>query len=523
MSKKGLTPYYYCLLLIFLRDLLAAVASSSDINRSHFPEDFLFGTSTSSVQIEGAYLEGNKKVLPTGIFSLTFQDGGNTDVAADHYHRYMEDIELMHSMGVNSYRFSIAWSRILPGGRFGEVNQAGIDFYNNLINELLKRGIQPFVTLNHFDIPQELEDRYGAWLSPQIQEDFGYFAEVCFKAFGDRVKYWCTFNEPNLMIKYGYLTGIFPPGRCSPPSGNCSAGDSAIEPYIAAHNVILSHATATDIYRKNYQANQGGSIGIVMSAYWYEPLRNIPADISAAERLLAFENAWYLDPIMFGDYPPEMRQILGSRLPIFSEEDRRKLGNKLDFIGINHYTTLYVQDCMFFPCKPGDSEGDTFALTTGERDGRLIGTPTPMPMLYVVPHGMQHIVQYFQKRYNNTVMYITENGYPQESSNLSEKKDLVNDKERVEYLKNYLASLNIAIRNGANVKGYFVWSLIDNFEWLFGYTLRFGLHYVDFNTLERTPKLSALWYKEFLNATPSTLRLNKETDHFKSRRILSPF
>ncbi|KAG9446574.1 hypothetical protein H6P81_012702 [Aristolochia fimbriata] len=518
---KGLA---YC--LVFLSLLSQLLAASHNIHRSQFPEDFLFGTSTSSVQVEGAYLEGNKSLTNWDVFSHIpgkIKGGGNPDVAADHYHRYLEDIELMHSMGVNTYRFSISWSRILPSGRFGQVNQAGIDFYSNLINELLNRGIQPFVTLNHFDIPQELEDRYGAWLSPQIQQDFGYFAEVCFKAFGDRVKYWCTFNEPNLMIKFGYIIGTIPPGRCSQPSGDCPAGNSALEPYIAAHNVILSHATATNIYRKNYQAKQGGSIGIVISAYWYEPLRNIPADISATERLLAFENAWFVDPIMFGDYPPEMRQILGSRLPIFSEEDRRKLGNKLDFIGINHYSTLYVQDCMFFPCKPGDSLGDTFALTTGERDGRSIGTLTPMPMSYVVPQGMHRVVHYFQKRYNNTVMYITENGYPQESSrDVSNKKDILNDKERVEYLKNYLASLYVAIRNGANVKGYFVWSLIDNFEWVFGYTLRFGLHYVDFNTLERTPKLSARWYKEFLNGSPSPLQLIKGIDLFKSRRIL-PF
>ncbi|XP_068666374.1 beta-glucosidase 18-like [Aristolochia californica] len=409
----------------------------------------------------------------------------------------------MHSMGVNSYRFSISWSRVLPRGKFGEVNQAGIDFYNNLINALLQRGIHPFVTLNHFDIPQELEDRYGSWLNSQIQYDFGHFAEVCFKAFGDRVKYWITFNEPNLMIKHGYLIGIFPPGHCSEPSGECPMGDSAIEPYIAAHNLILSHASATDIYRKKYQVKQGGLIGMAMSAYWYEPLRNIPADVSATQRLLAFDIAWYLDPIIYGDYPPEMRQILGSRLPTFSSQERRKLQNKLDFIGINHYSTLYVRDCLFFPCKPGDSQGDSFAFITGERDGHPIGTPTPMPTLYVVPEGMQQIVQYLQKRYNNTAMYITENGYPQKSGNVS-KKDLLNDKERVEYLENYLTSLNVAIRNGANVRGYFVWSLMDNFEWLYGYTLRFGLHYVDYNTLERTPKLSAHWYKDFLN-NPKTL------------------
>ncbi|XP_058094669.1 beta-glucosidase 18-like isoform X6 [Magnolia sinica] len=473
------------------------------LHRSQFPQDFLFGTSTSSYQIEGAYLEGNKGLSNWDVFSHIpgkIADGSNGNVADDHYHRYMEDIELMHSLGVNSYRFSISWSRILPKGRFGEINRAGIEFYNNLIDALLLKGIQPFVTLNHFDIPQELEDRYGAWLSSQIQEDFGYFTEVCFKSFGDRVKYWTTFNEPNLMVKLSYLTGLYPPAHCSKPYGNCTTGDSAIEPYIAAHNIILSHATATDIYRRKYQAKQGGSIGIVVSAIWYEPLRDIPADRSAAQRALAFHTAWFLDPIIYGDYPPEMRQILGLRLPTFSPNDRRKLQNKLDFIGINHYSSLYAQDCMFFSCNSGTPEEDTNTLLTGEKDGRLIGMTTGMPTLYVVPWGMEKIVTYIKERYNNTPMYITENGYPQDSKNGVSKKELLNDVERVEYLRSYVTSLSGSMRKGADVRGYFTWSLIDNFEWAFGYTLRFGLYHVDFNTLERTPKLSARWYKQFLSS-----------------------
>ncbi|KAG9445801.1 hypothetical protein H6P81_011929 [Aristolochia fimbriata] len=499
-----------CFLLFHLLSLMAC-----PIDRSQFPTDFVFGTSTSSYQIEGAYLEDNKSLSNWDVFSHIpgkIKGGGTGDVAVDHYHLYMEDVELLHSLGVNSYRFSISWARILPRGRFGRVNQAGISFYSNLVNELLRRGIQPFVTLNHFDIPQELEERYGAWLSPQIQKDFGYFAEACFKALGDRVKYWITFNEPNLMVKFQYLTGEFPPGLCSAEYGN-----SASEPYIAGHNVILSHATATQIYKNKYRVKQGGSIGIVMSADWYEPLRNIPADVLAVQRHLAFENAWFVDPFIFGDYPPEMRQILGSRLPTFSAEERRMLqSNKLDFIGINHYTTLYVEDCLFSPCKHGHFPGDTFTHVTGERDGHTIGTPTEMPNFYVVPRGMQQIVEYFQKRYNNVVMYITENGYPQGDNNSSiSQNELLNDKERVEYIANYLSFLNVAIRNGANVKGYFAWSLMDNFEWFYGFTLRFGLYHVDYNTMKRKPKLSAQWYKEFLNGSKTLIR---RTGGFQSPR-----
>ncbi|CAL9165535.1 unnamed protein product [Musa hybrid cultivar] len=485
--------------LLVLFRLLSLAAC---LDRSHFPPSFLFGTSTSSYQIEGAYLEDNKSLSNWDVFTHIpgrIKDGSNGDIADDHYHRYMEDIELMHSLGVNSYRFSISWSRILPRGRFGGINPQGVAFYNKLIDALLlKAGIQPFVTLNHYDIPQELEDRYGAWLNAQIQKDFGYFAEVCFEEFGDRVKYWTTFNEPNVMVKFGYGNGKYPPNHCSQPFGNCSSGDSSTEPYVAAHNVILSHATAVEVYKTKYQAKQGGSIGIVMATTWFEPLRDVPADRAAARRAQSFYVPWFLDPIIYGDYPPAMRQILGSRLPRFSTSDKKKLQHKSDFIGVNHYTSSYAKDCMFSPCEGGGSEGDASVLTTGERNGLAIGKPTAMPNFYVVPRGMEKIVMYIKKRYKNIPMFITENGYPQGSDHNTSVTDLLNDKDRVEYLRSYLSSLHKAMRQGADVRGYFVWSLIDNFEWLYGYTLRFGLYHVIYETQERTPKLSATWYQEFL-------------------------
>ncbi|XP_043705390.1 beta-glucosidase 18-like [Telopea speciosissima] len=425
----------------------------------------------------------------------------------------------MHSLGVNAYRFSISWSRILPKGRFGEVNPVGIEFYNNLINALLLHGIQPFVTLHHVDFPQELEDQYGSWLSPEMQQDFWYFAEVCFKAFGDRVKYWVTMNEPNLMTKLGYMVGEVPPNHCTKPSNNgCQHGNPAHEPYVAAHNMILSHATAVDIYRRKYQLKQGGMIGIVLHALWYEPLRDTVTDRLAAKRAVAFFNAWILDPIMYGDYPIEMREILGPLLPTFSLQEKEKLKNKLDFIGINHYTTLYAQDCLFSQCNSKPSQEDAFVNPTGERDGRPIGDPTAMKEIYVVPYGMEKIVMYFKERYNNTPMIITENGYPDASYPNAPVEDLLNDTKRVEYLSSYLASLTIAMRNGADVRGYFIWSLFDNFEWNSGYSLRYGLHYVQYNTLDRIEKLSAKWYKEFLNGE-NTMKQSTHSD-FKIRRLL---
>ncbi|XXG71720.1 hypothetical protein AAC387_Pa07g0982 [Persea americana] len=270
-------PFFILLLL----GLSFVGNSLEQISRGLFPDGFLFGTASSSYQFEGAILEDGKSLSNWDIFSHkpgNIKSGENVDIADDHYHLYMDDIELMHSLGVNSYRFSISWARILPGGRTGDINPAGIMFYNKLIDALLLRGIHPFVTLNHFDIPQVLEDRYGSWLSSQMQEEFVYFAEICFRELGDRVKLWATFNEPNVVAKYGYLMGTYPPGRCSAPFGNCSDGNSDIEPFVAAHNIILSHAKAVYNYRKHYQSKQGGRIGIVVHAVMYEPLKEEEAE-----------------------------------------------------------------------------------------------------------------------------------------------------------------------------------------------------------------------------------------------------
>ncbi|KAH9290792.1 hypothetical protein KI387_034909, partial [Taxus chinensis] len=399
--------------------------------------------------VEGAILEDRKGLNNWDVFTHThpgkIADGGNGDVADDHYHRYLEDIELMQSLGVNSYRFSISWSRILPRGR-GAINEKGIKFYNNLIDALLSKGIQPFVTLNHYDLPQHLEEAYGGWLSSRIIEDFEAFVDVCFKTFGDRVKYWATFNEPNIFIERGYVSGTYPPSRCTWPFGNCTDGDSAREPYVAAHNVLLSHAAAVNIYRTKYQDVQAGCIGIVICAEWYEPFRTIPDDIVAAKRLLAFDTAWFLDPIVYGDYPPEMRQMLGRRLPTFSREMSQKMRGSFDFIGLNHYTALYAKDCLFSPCLATTYLPDAFVHTTGERDGILIGEATAMEDVFLVPDGIEKIVMYVKDRYNNPAIIITENGYPQHNDESAPMEEVLNDVERVQQMKSYLTSLAAAMR-----------------------------------------------------------------------------
>ncbi|XP_065877280.1 beta-glucosidase 46-like isoform X2 [Euphorbia lathyris] len=406
----------------------------------------------------------------------------------------------MVSLGVNSYRFSISWARILPKGRFGDVNFVGIRYYNKLIDALLLKGIQPFVTLVHFDLPQELEARYKGFLSSESQKDFGYYANICFKYFGDRVKLWATFNEPNYQVILGYRSGQFPPSRCSSYFGNCTEGNSENEPFVAAHNIILSHATAVQIYRTKYEKDQGGSIGIVVHFHWFEPISNSTADKLASERAQAFFSNWFLDPIIFGKYPREMVEILGSTLPEFSNNDQEKLKNGLDFIGINHYTSFYVQDCMYSSCKigRGSSETEGFCRQTQQRNGVPIGQPTDSDILYVYPDGMEKMVTYVKDRYKNVPMIITENGYDEANNPKLSIEEVVDDVRRVEYISGYLDALTTAMRKGADVRGYFVWSLLDNFEWTGGYTHRFGLHYVDFATLERIPKSSATWFKEFV-------------------------
>ncbi|GJR27811.1 beta-glucosidase 46-like protein isoform X1 [Tanacetum coccineum] len=481
---------------------------------SSFPRNFLFGTASSSYQFEGGYLADGKGLSNWDIFSHrtgNIVDGSNGDIAVDHYHLYLEDLELMEYMGINTYRFSISWARILPKGRFGNVNIAGIKHYNKIINALIEKGwkeeyslsrIQPFVTLTHYDIPQELEDRYGGWLSPQIQQDFAYYASICFKYYGDRVKYWVTLNEPNVVAVRGYRSGIYPPARCSSSFGNCTSGDSESEPYIAAHNMILSHAAAVNIYRTKYQRNQNGSIGIVMNAVWYEPISNSTQDRLAAQRALSFFLNWFLDPIIFGNYPEEMKDILGSLLPEFSNDSLGKLKNGLDFIGINHYTSFYAKDCLHSTCEqggPGVSMTEGYFLRTAYKNDVPIGESTAVDWLNVYPEGMEKIVTYLKHRYNNTPIYVKFAGFGVNNAPDASIENFLNDDKRVEYLKSYLDALVSAIRKGADVRGYIAWSLLDNFEWLSGYTIRFGLYHVDYITLERTPKSSAKWYKQLIS------------------------
>ncbi|KAL4580288.1 hypothetical protein LXL04_016476 [Taraxacum kok-saghyz] len=491
------------------------------IKRSDFPPGFLFGAATSSYQVEGAYLADGKSLSNWDVFCHSAVEKmeimENGDIADDHYHLFLKDIENMHSLGVKAYKFSISWARILPRGRFGEVNPEGILFYNKIIDNLLLKGIEPFVTLFHNDFPQELEEIYGSWLNPQMQyisflkisfnysmyyggrEEFLHLAEICFNSFGDRVKYWITINEPNIFIEWAYEYALFPPSRCSEPFGNCLFGNSDMEPLIAMHNMLLAHGKAAKLYHDTFQPKQGGSIGLVVHCLMFEPLTDSDLDLKAAERAFAFNIGWPLDPLIFGDYPEVMREYLGSDLPTFSLEEKNFMKNSIDFIGINHYSTIYAKNCINSRCSStGNRSINGFVDFVGERDGIFIGELTGLKDLYVVPRGMEEIVNHIKIRYNNKPMFITENGYSSPYVSNEFVSDILNDVKRVEFHSKYLASLAKSIREGADVRGYFIWSLMDSYEWFQGYKVKFGLYYVERQGLARIPKLSARWYKSFL-------------------------
>jgi beta-glucosidase/6-phospho-beta-glucosidase/beta-galactosidase len=301
-----------------------------------FPSGFVWGAATSSYQIEGATNEGGRGRSIWDAFceeTNKIADSSNGDVACDHYHRMEEDVQLLKSLGIRAYRFSISWPRIFPTGT-GDINPEGIAFYNRLIDELLKYDIEPWVTLYHWDLPQSLQDEYGGWLGPKIVEDFSYYASACFTAFGDRVKNWIALNESWTVAVQGYEDGSKAPGIIDNPP---------VDVYLVGHHLLLAHARAYQIYKKDFAPTQNGKVGIANCGDWRYPLDpSSKADHDAAERSMVFQYAWLTDPLVFGDYPKDMRDRLGERLPLFTADEQNELKGTLDFMGLNHYSTLYV-------------------------------------------------------------------------------------------------------------------------------------------------------------------------------------
>ena len=392
-------------------------------------KDFYWGTATAAYQIEGAVNEDGRGQCVWDVFTRqphAVSNGDNGDIADDAYHKVKEDVQIMKDMGLNAYRFSISWSRILPSG-YGEVNQAGVDHYNYLIDTLLKAGITPFVTLYHWDLPQGLEDKYGGLLSPEVEKDFANYADICFRNFGDRVKKWVTLNEPWTVAYKGYGIGTHAPGRCSNRE-LCAHGDSATESYIVGHNLLNAHAAAVELYRSQYKAHQNGEIGIVLNLDWGEPLTMSYNEHAAAARHNEFQLAWFADPVFFGRYPSSMKSAVGTRLPEFTREQHNRLVGSLDFLGLNHYSSRYYVDgaymrggsagnvSLLFPAAQakalqGGDLGtgwafDQFTYSSKyDLHGRLIGPQAESDWLNAVPWGFFDVLMYVHNRYS--IAYTT--------------------------------------------------------------------------------------------------------------------
>ncbi|CAI9089622.1 OLC1v1024228C1 [Oldenlandia corymbosa var. corymbosa] len=426
----------------------------------------------------------------------------------------------MKKIGLDAYRFSISWPRVLPGGRLSAgINKQGIEYYNNLIDELLANGIEPYVTLFHWDVPQALESEYGGFLSDRIVDDFREFADLCFWEFGDRVKNWITLNEPWTFAVLGYAGGGTAPGRgvvnttehvkdevpkhrChAPHSDDCNEdGDPGTEPYIVTHNLLLAHAAAVKLYRDNYKC-QGGKIGITLVSQWWEPLTKTPEDVEAVERMADFMFGWYMAPITYGYYPERMRNIVKSRLPTFTDDQSKDLAGSFDFVGVNYYTGRYASDISKDPITVVSYNTDMMVKTqVSDVNGKLIGPVAGSDWLYVYPLGIYELLKHIQSRYKDPVIYITENGYDEVNDPKLTISQARRDEKRIAYIHDHLQYVKKAVDEKVKVQGYFVWSFIDNYEWQEGYTVRYGMTYVDYrNGYERYPKLSALWYMNFLN------------------------
>ncbi|KAL3752090.1 hypothetical protein ACJRO7_012847 [Eucalyptus globulus] len=476
------------------------------LNRSSFPAGFLFGTASAAYQYEGAANEDGRGPSIWDYFTHKYPgkiaDGSNGDVAIDSYHRYKEDVGIMKEMGLDAYRFSISWSRILPKGKLeGGINKEGVQYYNNLINELLAHGIQPFVTLFHWDLPQALDEEYGGFLSSHVVDDFRDYVEVCFKEFGDRVKHWITLNEPWSYAVSGYANGQLAPGRCSDwQMLNCTGGDSGTEPYIVTHNQLLAHATAVKLYRDKYKASQKGVIGITLVSHWMVPYSDAEHNQNSALRALDWMLGWFLDPITYGTYPRSMRSLVGKRLPKFTKEQSLLVKGSFDFLGLNYYTANYARYMHYSNALNSSYLTDARTNLSTERNGIPIGPEAASSWLFVYPSGIQSLLLYVKTKYQNPLIYITENGIDEFNNSTLPLEQQLSDYMRIDYYYRHLSYLHKAIKDGVNVKGYFAWSLLDNFEWSSGYTVRFGINYVDYkNGLKRYPKQSALWFKSFLD------------------------
>ena len=442
-----------------------------------FPKDFLWGCATAAYQVEGSPLADGAGQSIWHRFVHTpglVRNGDTGDVACDHYRRYQEDVALMSSLGLNAYRFSISWSRILPEGR-GRVNAAGLGFYERLVDALLERGIQPLATLYHWDLPAALDDR-GGWLNPDVAHWFAEYADVMFRKLDDRVKMWATLNEPWVVTDGGYLHGALAPGH-----------KNKYEAPIASHNLMRSHAMAV----KAYRATGKNKIGLVVNLEPKYPASQSAEDLAARQRAEAYMNRQYLDPVFHGRYPAELKEIFGEAWPEWPASDYALLKEPFDFLGVNYYTRNVTRhDPNQWPLRAGPvtQKSATYTETGWE----------------VFPQGLTDVLLWVKENYGPIPMYITENGAAFFDPPVADG-DVVEDPLRVKYYRAHLRAIREAMRRGCDIRGYFAWSLLDNLEWSLGYTKRFGIVHVDFETQKRTPKQSARFYSQVIASRGANL------------------
>ena len=438
-------------------------------SRSDFPDDFLWGAATAAYQIEGAVAEDGRGVSIWDRFCATPGKVRNADsgaIACDFYHRYREDVALMRELGLTAFRFSVSWPRVLPDGR-GKVNAAGLDFYDRLVDELLAAGIEPVVTLYHWDLPVALEDA-GGWPERATAEAFCELTEVVARRLGDRVGRWITQNEPWVVAWLGYGRGEHAPGRAS-------TGDALA----AAHHLLLSHGLATEVLRSEAP---DARIGISLDLVQPYPASAAPEDVAAARELDGERNRWFLDPLFRAEYPADVRERFAAHALPIRDGDLVTIAAPIDFLGINYYQRQIVA---------GTADGGRSLVHQPQSVHTAMGWE-------VSPEGLFDLLVRLRDDYAPTAIDVTENGAA--FGDVRSHDGAVRDPERRDYLAAHLDAVRRAIAAGVPVEGYFAWSFMDNFEWAYGYGKRFGLVFVDYPTLERVPKSSFYWYRDFIAA-----------------------
>ncbi len=441
-----------------------------------FPEGFLWGTATAAHQIEGSPLADGAGPSIWTRFAHTpgmTANGDTGDVACDHYRRWRDDVALMRALGMRAYRFSVSWSRVLPDGT-GRVNPKGLDFYSRLVDALLENGIEPLLTLYHWDLPAALDDR-GGWLNRDSADWFAEYGRVLYRALDGRVKKWVTINEPWVVSDGGYLHGALAPGH-----------RSKYEAPIASHNLMRAHGAAVQAYR----VEGAHQIGLVVNIEPKYPASDSAGDAAALRRAHAYMNEQYLHPALLGRYPPELKEIFGDAWPHWPAEDFALTRQPLDFVGINYSTRSVTRAARSYPL-------DAEAV---KQDGALY-TETGWE---VFPQGLTDTLLWFKRTYGDLPVYITENGAA--FADPAHAQDgAVHDPLRVDYLRNHLLAVQAAIAAGVDVRGYMAWSLLDNMEWSLGYSKRFGIVHVDYDTQLRTPKDSARFYSRVVASNGAAL------------------